>query len=151
MGLVHIMNEDNEDRAMALREVRLDINQPIKLVDAFMGIGLHSKYVSGSVTGVNVDGTAVKYTVEKVDRPKETVEQTDVGTVTSCVRVKVTADGLYGEKLQLEFIYSKVKDKIYKQERPELATVELRCVNLDELKYPPNEVFVMASATFSEI
>lgn len=136
---------------MALRKVALNINQPIKVVEAFMGIGLHSKYVSGEVVSVHVDGSPVSFKVEKISKPVESITTTDVGTVTSCVRTKVIADGLYGEKLQLEFIYSKVKDKIYKQDRPELATVEFRCVNWTDLKYPPEEVIVMASATFSDI
>lgn len=151
MGLVHIMNEDNEDRAMALREVRFDIDQPLKLVDAFMGVGLHSKYESGEVNTVVVNGASVPFTVERITRPVETTALTDCGHTTGCVRAKVIADGLYGEKLELEFVYTKVKDKIYKQERPELATVEVKCVNRDTLKFPPDEIFVMCSANFKDI
>lgn len=136
---------------MALREVRLDLNVPLKIVDAFMGYGLHSKYIKGDVVAVFVDSNNAAFKVTKVDKPVVTVTKGEQYTESSQVRITVEADGLYGEKLQLEFIYKTYKDNVYKQERPELATAELRCTNWDSLQFKPFDLFITCTAEFSRI
>ena len=136
---------------MALREVRLDLNAPLKIVDAFMGYGLHSKYVKGEVVAIFVDSNNSAFTVTKIDKPVVTVTKGERYTESSQVRLTAEADGLYGEKLQLEFVYKTYKDNVYKQERPELASVELRCTNWDTLKFKPFDLFMTVSAEFSRI
>lgn len=136
---------------MALRKVRLDLNKPVKLTDVFMGIGLQSKYESGALESVQVDGESKPFTVGHVTKPICTARVTDKGTYTDQVRLTATVKGLYDEVIELEFIYSTFKDKTYKRERVGEAMVELRCTNLSALKYPPRELYVMVSASFKSI
>lgn len=145
------MNQAKGGIGMALRQVRLDVGKEVKVVDAFMGVGLHSKYVGGAVESVHVDGRPVKFTVVRVTTPVIEEHKDASGTRSSQIRVRVNAVGLYDETLELEFVYSTFKDRVYRQDRPEQATVELRCSNLGDLKYPPKEIYTMVSATFSDI
>lgn len=136
---------------MALREVRLDLNTPLKIVDAFMGYGLHSKFVKGNVVAVFVDSVSTPFKVTAVNKPVVTATKGAKYVESASVRMTVEADGLYGEKLQLELLYKTYKDNVYKQERPELETLEIRCVNWDTLKFKPFDLFLMCTAEFSRI
>lgn len=136
---------------MALYEVRLDCNSPLKLHEAFLGANAQNKFTKGNVTGVYVDSTAAKFNVEQVAKPVLTASVVEGGVESAATVVKVDAAGLYGETIELAIVVTTFKDKVYKQERPSKATVELQCLNWDSLQYKPDELFVNFTAEFSSI
>lgn len=135
---------------MTLRSVRLDVDTPLNLVDAFQGIGLHGKFVSAEPEVAYVDGSTCGFMFDPVARPAGTTREDDNYVYTDRVFGGGVIYGPYDNPIEYTITVTTAIDKIYQQDRPELATATL-AVKSESGSYPFDELFVMISAEFSDI
>lgn len=135
---------------MALKNIRININESIKLDDAFMSHDLGGCFIRGSFESIVLDGMQVEFTQSYSDKETAVDEKVSDGTWHHQVRLRATAKGYYGEEVKFVVTYSKFTDRIYKRNRPERATIKLTVENESELKYPLHEVYAILSGEFSD-
>ncbi len=135
---------------MALKNIRVNVNETVNLNDAFMGRNLSERFVKGEFTSIIVDGRGVEFKQTYDAKAPIVEEKVEDGVWYHQERLRATASGLYGETIVFRVIYSTFKDRVYKRVRPERACFKMLVENLDQLKYPPQELYAMVAGTFSD-
>lgn len=133
---------------MSLNTVRLDLNTPVLVQDAFVGISTLARYHGATLTAIYLDAVEYKDNHVDVTRVVEHVHTTDEGLFRT-VRYgyhEITTE--LGDVVRLGLEWTYFSDSIYKRNREDKMSVQLVLLNENELKYPPTEIFVMAAAEF---
>lgn len=135
---------------MTLRSVRLDVDTPLNLVEAFQGVGLNGKFDHGEPEVAYVDGSTCGFMFDPVTQPVGTTREDENYVYTDRVFGSGVIYGPYENPIAYTIVVTTAVDKIYQQDRPELATATLK-VNSESNAYPFDELFLMFSAEFSDI
>lgn len=135
---------------MTLRSVRLDLNTPLNLVEAFQGVGLHGKVISAEPEVAYVDGSTCGFMFDPLSQPTGTTREDEGYVYTDRLLGSGVIYGPYDNPIAYSVTLTTAVDKIYQQDRPELATATLS-VDSESGSYPFDELFMMVAAEFSDI
>lgn len=134
---------------MALTQLRLDLDTPLRVVRAGVGNAPLLKYAGGKPVGVFLGGHRLSFTLAKAITPASTSTD-NVGIWTYTPVWDVTVQGLYQEPLVLQYAVKTFVDTVYKRQRPQQTELVL-IISSTGHRYDYTDLYTMVSVEFSAV